>query len=66
MVVAYAWEDMVQLFQVLEDGHSDLDMCLNLAIFLGRQGAALLEHVVVDANLTDVVQQARQVEVAAF
>jgi hypothetical protein len=39
---------------------------LDLAEFLRRQRAALLEHLVVDADLADVMQESRQIEVAPF
>ena len=39
---------------------------LNLAVLFRRQGPGLLEHVVVDADLADVMEQASEVEVAPF
>ena len=56
----------LQLLQVLEDGDADLDVRLDLAVFLGSQRAGLLEDVVVDADLADVVEQPGEIEVAAL
>ena len=39
VVVPHAGKDVVQLLQVLEDRHADLDVRLDLAILLGRQRA---------------------------
>ncbi len=64
MVVLDAGKDVAQLFQVLENFHADFDVRLDLAIFFGRQRAVFLEHLVVDADLADVVQETRQIEVA--
>jgi len=50
-VVPHSGQDVVQLLQVLEDRHADLDVRLDLAELLGRQRAGLLEDVIVDADL---------------
>ncbi len=64
VVVGHAGQEVVELLEVLEDVHADLDVRLDRPVFLGRQRLGLLEHHVVDADLADVVEQAHQVEVA--
>ena len=57
---------MAQLLEVPEDGDPDLDMGLNDPVLFGVKRAVLQEHMVVDADLADVVQKPGQVEVAAL
>ena len=66
VVVADTGKDVAELFQILEDRDADLDMSLNLAVLVGGQRSVFLQYLVIHANLADVVQQSRKVEVAAF
>ena len=61
-MVQHDRQHVVQLRQIVEDAVADLDVLLDVLVFVVGELARLAEHVVVDADLADVVQQARQVD----
>ena len=55
MVMANSGQNVMQLPQVLEYRHADLDVRLDLLVLFGCEGPGFLENAIVDADLADVV-----------
>ena len=64
MVVEHAGEQVRDRVEVGQDAVADDRVLLDVLELLVGQGPALGEHVVADADLADVVQQAGEVDVA--
>ncbi len=66
MVVQHNRQNVAQLGHIVQDAFAQFGVRLDVIVLFGGEFARFAEHLVLDADLADIVQQATQVDGVQF